>query len=98
MPESAPESGVEKAVTIIGSPSCTRETERVVRLAVGELRSAYGISIKVNRMRPDSAEADRFQPIVEPTIVIDDRIVWTSRIPSKAEAKKMIEKALKCYG
>lgn len=83
---------MEVIVKIFGTdPPCAkcRTAEKIAREVAEEL----GGNIKVVKLSALSEEADRYGIFITPSIVINDELVFSGRVPSKDELKKAINKA-----
>ena len=71
-------------------PPCPRckATERVAIEASKEL----GLNVKVKHISALSEEADRYDILSTPAVVIKDKVVISGRVPSKEEFKSLLIK------
>ncbi|MEM4700079.1 MAG: thioredoxin family protein [Candidatus Nezhaarchaeales archaeon] len=85
--------GAEVSVKIFGpEPPCIKcmAAEKVAR----EVAKEFGGRVKVVRLSVFSEEADRYGVSITPSIVINDRLAFSGRVPSKDELKRAIEEAM----
>jgi small redox-active disulfide protein 2 len=83
----------EQVIKIFGGePPCAKckATERVATAAVAEL----GLSAKVVHVSAMSEEADRYDIMLTPAVVINDRVVLSGKVPTKEEFKKILQKEM----
>jgi small redox-active disulfide protein 2 len=85
---------VEQVIKIFGGePPCAKckATERVATAAVTEL----GLNAKVVHISAISEEADRYDIMLTPAVVINDKVVLSGKVPTKEEFKKILQKEIK---
>ncbi|MDH5810657.1 MAG: thioredoxin family protein [Candidatus Methanomethylicaceae archaeon] len=83
----------EYSIKIFGAdPPCARckATERVAVEASKEL----GLSVKVTHVSALSDEADKYDILSTPAVVINDKVVFSGRVPSKEEFKNLLIREL----
>ena len=83
----------EQVIKIFGGePPCAKckATERVATAAVAEL----GLNAKVVQVSAMSEEADRYDIMLTPAVVINDRVVLSGKVPTKEEFKKILQKEM----
>ncbi|MCQ5340538.1 MAG: thioredoxin family protein [Candidatus Methanomethylicia archaeon] len=81
-------------IKIFGSdPPCARcrATEKIVREVVKELN----LNVDVKHISVFSEEADKYGITTTPAVVINDKIVFSGRVPTKEEIKDIILRELK---
>ena len=68
------------------NPPCAKckATEKVV----AEVAKEYGGKVKVVSFSGLSEEADKYGVLMTPTVVINDQIVFSGKVPTKEEFKK----------
>jgi len=83
----------EQVIKIFGGePPCAKckATERVATAAVAEL----GLNAKVVQVSAMSEEADRYDIMLTPAVVINDKVVLSGKVPTKEEFKKILQKEM----
>jgi len=83
----------EQVIKIFGGePPCAKckATERVATAAVAEL----GLNAKVVHISAMSEEADRYDIMLTPAVVINDKVVLSGKVPTKEEFKKILQKEM----
>ncbi|MCC6013504.1 MAG: thioredoxin family protein [Candidatus Verstraetearchaeota archaeon] len=81
-------------IKIFGSdPPCARcrATEKIVKEVVKELN----LNVDVKHISVFSEEADKYGITTTPAVVINDKIVFSGRVPTKEEIKDIILRELK---
>ncbi|MCQ5337530.1 MAG: thioredoxin family protein [Candidatus Methanomethylicia archaeon] len=81
-------------IKVFGSdPPCARcrATEKIVREVVKELN----LNVDVKHISVFSEEADKYGITTTPAVVINDKIVFSGRVPTKEEIKDIILRELK---
>lgn len=76
-----------------GSPPCAKckNLEKNLNEAVKEL----GFYAQVVAVSALSDEADKYDIMITPTVVINEKVVVKGRVPSKQELRKILEEELK---
>ncbi|MGC8936194.1 MAG: thioredoxin family protein [Candidatus Methanomethylicaceae archaeon] len=83
----------EHSIKIFGAdPPCARckATEKVAIEASKEL----GLDVKVLHMSAVSEEAEKYDILSTPAVVINDKLVFSGRVPSKEEFKRLLQREL----
>jgi small redox-active disulfide protein 2 len=81
-------------IKIFGTdPPCARcrATEKIVKEVVKELN----LNVDVKHISAFSEEADKYGITTTPAVVINDKIVFSGRVPTKEEIKDIILRELK---
>jgi small redox-active disulfide protein 2 len=81
-------------IKVFGSdPPCARcrATEKIVKEVVKELN----LNVDVKHISVFSEEADKYGITTTPAVVINDKIVFSGRVPTKEEIKDIILRELK---
>jgi small redox-active disulfide protein 2 len=81
-------------IKVFGSdPPCPRcrATEKIVKEVVKELN----LNVDVKHISVFSEEADKYGITTTPAVVINDKIVFSGRVPTKEEIKDIILRELK---
>jgi protein-disulfide isomerase len=75
-----------------GEPPCAkcRAAEKILNEIVKEL----GSDVQVVHVSALSDEADKFDILTTPAVVINDKVIVVGVMPPKAELKKIIEKEI----
>jgi small redox-active disulfide protein 2 len=75
-----------------GEPPCAKckATERVAIAAVTEL----GLSAKVVHISAMSEEADKYDIMLTPAVVINEKVVLSGKVPTKEEFKMILQKEI----
>lgn len=71
-------------------PKC-RATEKVV----DEVAKEYSGKVKVVKLSALSEEADKYGVLMTPTVVINDKVAFSGKVPAKEELKRALEQAMK---
>lgn len=82
------------SIIVIGTdPPCGRckTTEKITREAVKEL----GLNIEVKHISIYSEEAKKYDVLITPAVVINDKVVISGKVPSKEDIKRKIKEELK---
>jgi small redox-active disulfide protein 2 len=76
-----------------GDPPCARckSVEKALKEAVKEM----GLDVQVVHASALSEEADKYDILTTPAVVIDEKVVVKGIVPSKEELKKILEKEIK---
>lgn len=85
---------MSKVVKVFGgSPPCAKckNVEKVMLEAVKEI----GLDAQVVHVSALSDDADKYGIMITPAVVINDKVVVKGRLPSKEEAKKILQNAFK---
>ena len=79
-----------------GSPPCAKckNVEKCLKEAVKEL----GLDAEVVAVSALSDEADRYDIMITPAVVINERVVLKGRSPPKEELKHIIQRELEKLG
>ena len=83
-----------KKITVFGgSPPCAKckSVEKTFNEAVKEL----GLDAPVVHASALSVEADQYGIMMSPAVVINEKVVLIGRVPSKEEAKKILQEEFK---
>ncbi|MEM0247273.1 MAG: thioredoxin family protein [Desulfurococcaceae archaeon] len=84
---------MEVIVKIFGTePPCAKckAAEKVAK----EVAEEFSGKVKVVKLPALSEEANRYGVFITPSIVVNDKLVFSGRVPSRTELKKAIEKAM----
>ncbi len=76
-----------------GEPPCAKC--RAVEKAVEEVAKEYGDKVRVVKLSVLSEEADKYGVLMTPAVVINDRVVFSGKVPTKGELKRALESAMK---
>ena len=68
---------------------------RAVEKAVEEVAKEYGDKVKVVKLSALSEEADKYGILMTPAVVINDRVAFSGKVPTKEELKKAVEESMK---
>jgi small redox-active disulfide protein 2 len=76
-----------------GSPPCAKckGVEKNLNEAIKEM----GLDAQVAHISALSDEANKYDIMITPTVVIDEKIVVKGRVPSKEELKRILREELK---
>jgi len=76
-----------------GEPPCARckSVEKTLNEAVKEM----GLNVQVVQVSVLSEEADKYDILTTPAVVINEKVVMKGIVPSKEELKEVLEKELK---
>jgi len=76
-----------------GEPPCAkcRSVEKGLNEAIKEM----GLDAQVVHVSALSEEADKYDILTTPAVVIDEKVVMKGRVPSKAELKEILLKELR---
>jgi small redox-active disulfide protein 2 len=76
-----------------GEPPCSRckSVEKSLTEAVKDM----GLDAKVVHVSALSEEADKYDILTTPAVVINDKVVLRGSVPPKEELKKMLQKEIK---
>ncbi len=76
-----------------GEPPCAKckAVEKTFNEAVKEM----GLDAQVVHVSAMSEEADKYDILSTPAVVINDRLIVSGKLPSKEEAKRILEKEIK---
>ncbi len=76
-----------------GSPPCAKckNVERLMAEAVKEM----GLDAQIVHASAMSDDADKYGIMITPAVVINERVVVKGRVPSKDEAKRILENEFK---
>jgi len=84
---------VKVRVEVFGTePPCAKC--RVVKKIAKELAKEYD-GVEVVELPIFSKEAEKYDIISSPTVVINGKIIFSGKVPSKDEFRKAVEEALK---
>lgn len=81
-----------KKITVFGgSPPCAKckHVEKTFSEVVNEL----GLDAMVVHASALSDEADKYGIMISPAVVINEKVVLSGKVPSKEEAKKILQEA-----
>lgn len=84
---------MEVVVKIFGSdPPCAkcRATEKLAQ----ELAEEFAGKVKVVHLSALSEEADKYDILTTPTVVINDKVAFSGKVPSKEEFREVIKKEI----
>jgi len=84
---------MEVIVKIFGTePPCPKckAAEKVAK----EVAEEFSSKVKVIKLSVLSEEANRYGVLITPSIVVNDKLVFSGRVPSRNELKKAIEEAM----
>jgi len=85
---------VEVVVKIFHSePPCAKC--RAVEKVAEEVAKEYGGKVRIVKISALSKEADEYGVLMTPAIVINDRVAFSGKVPTKEELKRAIEGAVK---
>jgi len=75
-----------------GEPPCARckATEKVLREAIAELK----LDAEVSHVSALSPEADKYEILSTPAVVINEKVVVAGRVPDKKTAMEILRKEL----
>lgn len=59
-----------------------------------EVAEEFGGKVKVIKLSALSEEADRYGIFITPSIVINEKLVFSGKVPSKDELRRAIEKEI----
>jgi small redox-active disulfide protein 2 len=76
-----------------GEPPCAKckAVEKTFNEAVKEM----GLDAQVVHVSAMSEEADKYDILSTPAVVINDRLILSGKLPSKEEVKRILEKEVK---
>jgi small redox-active disulfide protein 2 len=76
-----------------GEPPCARckSVEKGLNEAIKEM----GLDVQVIHVSALSEEADKYDILTTPAVVINEKVVVKGIVPSKEELKKILEKEIK---
>lgn len=76
-----------------GEPPCARcrAVEKGLNAAIKEM----GLDAQVIHVSALSEEADKYDILTTPAVVIDEKVVVKGTVPSKEELKKILEKEIR---
>lgn len=83
---------MEVVIKVFGTePPCAkcRAAEKVAREVADEL----GGGVRVVKVSILSKEASRYGAFISPSIVINEKLAFSGRVPSKDELKRAVERA-----
>lgn len=84
---------MEVIIKIFGTePPCAKC--RAVEKVAKEVADEFPGKVKVVKLSALSEEADRYGVCITPSIVINDELVFSGRVPTKDELKKAVSKAM----
>ncbi|HRR54528.1 MAG TPA: thioredoxin family protein [Candidatus Methanomethylicus sp.] len=83
----------KKIMVFGGSPPCAKckNVEKVLNEAVKEL----GLDAQVIHVSALSDEADKYDIMLTPSVVINEKVVIKGRVPTKEDVKKILQEELK---
>jgi small redox-active disulfide protein 2 len=76
-----------------GEPPCARC--RAVEKGLNEAIKEMGLDAQVVHVSALSEEADKYDILSTPAVVINEKLVVKGTVPSKEELKKILEKEIK---
>ncbi|MEM4576126.1 MAG: thioredoxin family protein [Candidatus Nezhaarchaeales archaeon] len=80
-------------VKIFGTePPCAKC--RIAEKIAKEVAEEFSGKVKVVKLPVLSEEADKYGVFITPSIVINEKLVFSGRVPSKDELKRAIDKEL----
>lgn len=76
-----------------GEPPCARckATEKVLREAISELK----LDAEISHVSALSPEADKYDILSTPAVVINEKVVVAGKVPDKKTAVEMLKKEFK---
>ncbi|MEJ5292366.1 MAG: thioredoxin family protein [Candidatus Methanosuratincola sp.] len=79
-----------KILVFGGEPPCARckATEKVLREAIAELK----LDAEVSHVSALSPEADKYDILSTPAVVINEKVVVAGRVPDKKTAMEILKK------
>ncbi|MGQ9759588.1 MAG: thioredoxin family protein [Candidatus Methanomethylicaceae archaeon] len=83
----------EYLIKVFGAdPPCAR-CKAVVKVA-GEVAKDLGLDIKIEHLSVTSEEAELYDILSTPAVVLNEKVVLAGRVPSKEEFKAILKKEL----
>ncbi|MDI9644753.1 MAG: thioredoxin family protein [Candidatus Verstraetearchaeota archaeon] len=73
-----------------GEPPCARckATEKIMREAAKELK----LEVEIVHVSALSPEADKYDILSTPAVVVNDKVVFSGRVPDLKSAKEILKK------